>query len=109
MKEGCPKSPGALPVVRKETKRKEKEKKKLRRQRKRSLHQLSKERHNGSKSRESPSPEDERGIMWIRWVSGSTLLQGTIVMMRVFIFDGTSGRGYGQCKWSHPHPGGLGG
>eukprot|EP00983_Pelagomonas_calceolata_P131398 1161773-Pelagomonas_calceolata.AAC.17 len=32
-------------------------------------------------------------FMWIGWVSGSTLLQGTSVMTSVFIFDGTSGRG----------------
>eukprot|EP00983_Pelagomonas_calceolata_P088853 1157249-Pelagomonas_calceolata.AAC.15 len=47
-------------------------------------------------------------LMWIGWVSGSMLLQGTSVMMSDFIFNGTSGRGYGQCRWSHPHPGGLG-
>eukprot|EP00983_Pelagomonas_calceolata_P132185 1161842-Pelagomonas_calceolata.AAC.5 len=32
-------------------------------------------------------------LMWIGWVSGSTLLQGTSVVMSVFIFNGTSGRG----------------
>eukprot|EP00983_Pelagomonas_calceolata_P129220 1161588-Pelagomonas_calceolata.AAC.2 len=32
-------------------------------------------------------------LMWIGWVSGSTLLQGTNVVMSVFIFNGTSGRG----------------
>eukprot|EP00983_Pelagomonas_calceolata_P011361 366365-Pelagomonas_calceolata.AAC.1 len=31
--------------------------------------------------------------MWIGWVSGSTLLQGTNVMMSVYISNGTSGRG----------------
>eukprot|EP00983_Pelagomonas_calceolata_P133689 1161986-Pelagomonas_calceolata.AAC.7 len=31
-------------------------------------------------------------LMWVGWVSGSTLLQGTSVMMSVFIFNGTSGR-----------------
>eukprot|EP00983_Pelagomonas_calceolata_P071740 1151388-Pelagomonas_calceolata.AAC.1 len=31
-------------------------------------------------------------LLWIRWVSGSTLLQGTSVMMSVFIFNGASGR-----------------
>eukprot|EP00983_Pelagomonas_calceolata_P034380 1077602-Pelagomonas_calceolata.AAC.1 len=28
-------------------------------------------------------------LMWIRWVSGRTLLQGTSVMMSAFIFNGT--------------------
>eukprot|EP00983_Pelagomonas_calceolata_P016640 524627-Pelagomonas_calceolata.AAC.1 len=46
-------------------------------------------------------------LMWVGRVSGSTLLQGTSVMMSVFIFYGTSGRGYGQCKWFHPHPGAI--
>eukprot|EP00983_Pelagomonas_calceolata_P100927 1158631-Pelagomonas_calceolata.AAC.4 len=32
-------------------------------------------------------------LMWIGWVSGNTLLQGSSVMMSVFIFNGTSGRG----------------
>eukprot|EP00983_Pelagomonas_calceolata_P065991 1148812-Pelagomonas_calceolata.AAC.20 len=32
-------------------------------------------------------------LMWIRWVSGSTLLQGSSVMISVFVFNGTSGRG----------------
>eukprot|EP00983_Pelagomonas_calceolata_P025955 814174-Pelagomonas_calceolata.AAC.1 len=32
-------------------------------------------------------------FMWIGWASGSKLLQGTSVMMSVFIFNGTSGRG----------------
>eukprot|EP00983_Pelagomonas_calceolata_P070290 1150728-Pelagomonas_calceolata.AAC.1 len=36
-----------------------------------------------------------RELMRIRWVPGSTLLQGTSVMMSVLIFNGTSGRGYG--------------
>eukprot|EP00983_Pelagomonas_calceolata_P022947 721791-Pelagomonas_calceolata.AAC.1 len=31
-------------------------------------------------------------LMLIGWVSGSTLLQGTSVMMSVLIFNGTSGR-----------------
>eukprot|EP00983_Pelagomonas_calceolata_P038787 1136920-Pelagomonas_calceolata.AAC.2 len=31
-------------------------------------------------------------LMWIGWVSGSTMLQGTRVMMSVLIFNGTSGR-----------------
>eukprot|EP00983_Pelagomonas_calceolata_P086642 1156797-Pelagomonas_calceolata.AAC.2 len=30
--------------------------------------------------------------MWIGWVSGSTLLQGTSVMMSVNIFNGMSGK-----------------
>eukprot|EP00983_Pelagomonas_calceolata_P085477 1156567-Pelagomonas_calceolata.AAC.3 len=46
-------------------------------------------------------------LMWVGWVSGSTLLQGTSVVMSAFIFNGTSGRGYGQHKWSHPNQGGL--
>eukprot|EP00983_Pelagomonas_calceolata_P107134 1159309-Pelagomonas_calceolata.AAC.5 len=31
-------------------------------------------------------------LLGVGWVSGSTLLQGTSVMMSVFIFNGTSGR-----------------
>eukprot|EP00983_Pelagomonas_calceolata_P005226 170669-Pelagomonas_calceolata.AAC.1 len=39
-------------------------------------------------------------LMWIGWVSGSTLLQGISVVMSVFIFNGMSCRGYGQCNGS---------
>eukprot|EP00983_Pelagomonas_calceolata_P012863 411251-Pelagomonas_calceolata.AAC.1 len=44
-----------------------------------------------------------RGIlMWIGWVSGSMLLQGTSVVMSVFMFNGKSGRGgYGGLEWCY--------
>eukprot|EP00983_Pelagomonas_calceolata_P046666 1140285-Pelagomonas_calceolata.AAC.1 len=43
-------------------------------------------------------------LMWIGWVSGSTLLQGTSVILGVFIFNGTSGRAHtpqGNCRREH--------
>eukprot|EP00983_Pelagomonas_calceolata_P032453 1017984-Pelagomonas_calceolata.AAC.1 len=62
---------------------KEKRTRKVRRQRKLYLHQLRKGRHICSKSRESPHQKMRGQLMWIGWVSGSMLLQGTSVMILI--------------------------